>query len=812
MQLNRLKPAINPFIFGMIMMTLIPLNLLSQQKIQGRIIDLETREPIPFANIVFDLENKQGTTADLSGNFSFETRKPVSSLKISHISYETRMYSLGKETENLIIALEPKSAELEEVFIIAEKNPAEKIIRKVIKNRNRNNPEKVSSFTFRSYNKINFDFLPHPPKDTNKVDSAYLRLTNMAKYMGLMLMESVTKRKFIFPNHDEETVIGTKVSGLSNPTFASLATNIQPFSFYKDILTVLDRNFVNPISNGSLSKYDYKLRDTIFQEADTVYLIEFQPKKGRIFDAMKGMLYVNTHHYAIQNVIAEPHQAGFMSMKIEQKYICINRQQWFPEQLNFEITAEKYPHRDVGMKVQGQSYIKEVNLNPGITKKDFSMANVIMAKDAGKKDSAFWIEERIDTLSFREVNTYQVIDSLGEKYKFDQIMTISESFGTGKLGLGFLDIDLDKIFLYNDFEGNRVGFGLSTNDKLTKRFSLSGYGGYGFKDRIWKYGGEFNLRLNYDRELELGILYRNDVSEPGQSLFDSDRGFTNFRSYLTSLMDRMTLTQVALRGRPFKFTTMEIGLSDYQKQIVYDYQFMPDNGIEQDLPYNFTDLGVKIRFAYGEQIVESMGERFPVESKYPVLSLGYIRGLPGLLGGDFDYHKIEAEISQNLVTKSWGTIRLMARGGWVEGDLPLTNLFFGAGGYDSSLFVYVPQYFQTVRPYEFLSDRYVNFFYTQEFPAIPMPVKFIKPKISLIHAMGLGTLKKPEQHQGIPFKTMEQGLFESGVIVDQILRLNYVNIAYIGLGAGVFYRYGPYKLPDQRDNLAFKISINFSTN
>ncbi|MCB0855963.1 MAG: hypothetical protein KDD63_27260, partial [Bacteroidetes bacterium] len=296
------------------------------------------------------------------------------------------------------------------------------------------------------------------------------------------------------------------------------------------------------------------------------------------------------------------------------------------------------------------------------------------------------------------------------------------------------------------------------------------------------------------------------------STFDSERGFTNFRSYLTSLMDRMALKHVALRGRPFKFTTMEIGLSDYQRQVLYNYQFTPVNGVDQESPYHFTDLGVKIRFAYGEQIVESMGERFPVESKYPVLSVGYIRGIPDFLGGEFDYHKMEAELSQRLITKSWGTIRLKARAGMIEGELPMSNLFFGAGGYDSSLFVFVPEYFQTVQPYEFLSDRYVNFFYTQEFPAIPTPVKFIKPKLSLIHAMGFGTLKHPEKHQGIPFKTMEKGLFESGAIIDQIIRFNYINIAYIGVGGGVFYRYGPNRLPNQRDNLAFKISINFSTN
>ena len=59
---------------------------------------------------------------------------------------------------------------------------------------------------------------------------------------------------------------------------------------------------------------------------------------------------------------------------------------------------------------------------------------------------------------------------------------------------------------------------------------------------------------------------------------------------------------------------------------------------------------------------------------------------------------------------------------------------------------------------------------------------------------------------------MEKGLFESGIMIDQILRINYVNIAYLGIGGGIFYRYGPNRLPTQKENLAFKVSINFSTN
>jgi hypothetical protein len=33
---------------------------------------------------------------------------------------------------------------------------------------------------------------------------------------------------------------------------------------------------------------------------------------------------------------------------------------------------------------------------------------------------------------------------------------------------------------------------------------------------------------------------------------------------------------------------------------------------------------------------------------------------------------------------------------------------------------------------------------------------------------------------------------------------------YLGFGAGVFYRYGPYYLPKTSDNLAFKVGLSLS--
>jgi hypothetical protein len=74
---------------------------------------------------------------------------------------------------------------------------------------------------------------------------------------------------------------------------------------------------------------------------------------------------------------------------------------------------------------------------------------------------------------------------------------------------------------------------------------------------------------------------------------------------------------------------------------------------------------------------------------------------------------------------------------------------------------------------------------------------------------GWGTLKNAS-YQGIDFKEKNKGYFESGLIINNILKLKYVNAFYIGFGMGTFYRYGYYSFSKPEDNFAFKLSVSVS--
>jgi hypothetical protein len=144
----------------------------------------------------------------------------------------------------------------------------------------------------------------------------------------------------------------------------------------------------------------------------------------------------------------------------------------------------------------------------------------------------------------------------------------------------------------------------------------------------------------------------------------------------------------------------------------------------------------------------------------------------------------------------------------VDRDLPYNQLFTGFGSFDPSFRFIVQNHFQTMKPYEFLSDRYVNLFYSHNFGNRFINRPFIKPKFTVYQNLGYGVLAKPENHR-IEFSTMDKVFLESGLVISDIIRFEY-QYYYLGLGAGVFYRYGEYKLPKENENLAVKAAFSIS--
>jgi hypothetical protein len=82
--------------------------------------------------------------------------------------------------------------------------------------------------------------------------------------------------------------------------------------------------------------------------------------------------------------------------------------------------------------------------------------------------------------------------------------------------------------------------------------------------------------------------------------------------------------------------------------------------------------------------------------------------------------------------------------------------------------------------------------------------------LTLVHNMSIGNLAHRERHLNIGFLTMQRPYIESGIQLDNILRLNYVRLGWVGVGGAVFYRWGAYSDGGWRQNLAPRLSIRFT--
>ncbi len=781
-----------------------------QFRISGKVIDEQSGEPLAFVDIIFNNDVLTGTTSDISGRFTYSSAIPITALTFSYVGYEkiTLPYDSTATPSPLFIKMHLTEFELGEVVVKAGENPANRIIRKVIENKIFNDPENIASFTYQSYNKVIYDF---EYRDTLSPDEVQLYLDNTFSGGHALIMESVTERKFIRPDNSEEIILGTKVSGFKEASFAPLATDIQPLSFYRDILPILDVNYLNPVSNGSLSKYDFTVKDTLYQGSDSVFILSYKPQPGKNFDGLTGLLYINTNLYAIQYVTARPFKPGFIDINLQQQYSLVDGKQWFPEQLKFELFVRPNQGMSLGVNASGVTIIDQVVLNAPLKKKDFGLEAVRMDEMANHRDSLYWNEHRPIPLNEKEEITYRTLDSLGKKYKFDNLLNVMEKIGQNRIPIHFIDLDISRVISFNKYEGVRLGLGAYTNDKLNRHFAVGGFFGYGFKDAGWKYGGEAIFTMDKEKDWQLTVSHQYEVRETGKTELNyfRPRQFA-YRSWIASQMDRLRQNSMTLKLRMLKYARVAVSFTNthIDPQYVYAFQLPESNAITQ---YTNTDITINLLYTYKEKLIQSMGQRISMGTRYPVLSLSYTRGIKEVLSSQFNYNKIEARLDQTVYFRNLGESRIRIEAGYIDQPLPYGLLFTGEGGYIQNWSVLIKNSFQTAKPYEFLSDRYVSFFYSHNFGSLLLHIGNWKPSITVFQNMGWGALTHPEYHRDITFRTKEKGLYESGFQLDNLIRFRYFNVSYVGLGAGMCYRYGQYATGRVSDDLAFTLSVSYST-
>jgi hypothetical protein len=807
----------------LVILTISTLSDAQNTSIKGKVIDATNNQSLPFVTLLIK-NTQKGTLTDIDGKFELTFPDTVKNvlIQISYIGYAGKTIALNEipDLKKIVIKLRQQDILLTEVVVAAGENPAHRIIKTATKNRDKNNPEKMHSFTYNSYNK--FFVTADLSANIDSISADDTTLVGLAKFFKkqhLFLMESITAREFLHPNNNHETVMASRVSGFKNSPFATMATQLQSFSFYDDFISVVDEKYVNPLSEGSTKKYFFNIEDTLYDGNDSVYVISFRPKKNKNFMALKGVLYINTNGYAVQNVIAEPDRPDdyTLSIKVQQKYEFKEGKQWFPVQLNTDwvwknasVTSKKDPTQKANLKAVSRSYVKDIVLNPELKKKKFSEVEVEIDKKADNQNEEFWNAYRGDSLTKKEKRTYYKIDSIGKAENFDRKFLLFEALFSNRLPIGMFDLNLDKILKANDYEKIRLGAGIHTNQKFSKIIRIGGYNGYGFGDKAWKYGGDASVFLWKKKELALNAMYEHDLVESGGVRFFENLRTLNsselYRDIYVSVFDHITKYEGSFSFRFLKYIRANVFADHQQRFGITKFGTTASDGTTtlRDT-FNFNEAGVQLKFLYKEKFLQTLRSKISLGSDYPVLFVNVTKGLNQTYfdqKGDFDYLKLDFRFEAMKTFKTIGTSRIQITGGKVSGNVPYTMLYNNRGSLYGKYNVSANNTFETMGLNEFASDQYAAIFINHNIGRFMKIRKKFNPEIELVHSMGIGSLSHPFSIYNVSVSTLEKGYFESGVRILQLIKNGFSTY-----GVGVFYRYGPYQKPNPMDNLAIKLVL-----
>ncbi len=786
----------------------------SQNQISGIILDSATNEFLPFVNIAVK-GSTQGTVSSLNGKFSLNVNELPVTIVFSYVGYSKKEV-VYKENTYKKITLTNVGFNLNEAIVFAGPNPADLIMQKVVKNASINNPEKNCQFQYHSYNKLVFTINPQllkQPVDSN--DTEAMSIHQFFNKKHIFLSESVTEKKYYSASKNKESIIAAKVSGFESPVFTLLSTQLQSFHFYKDEISLGEIKFIGPVSKHGLKHYHFILADTFYLEKDTVYSITFSPHKDNNKHSMKGVLQIHTDGYAVYNVTAEPTntQSNGLGISVSQQYKKIENKQWFPVELNTTLEMNSVQLEGSPLLGIGTTTIRNVELNPTFSKNEFDNIEVEMNQESIKNSDTQLKIFRSDTLNDKEKETYRFIDSVGTANHLDRRIQVINSLVTGSVPIKFIDWDLAKFLLYNDYEGLRLGLALRTNHKISKYANIGGYFAYGLKDKAFKYGYNLNITFSKKYQAGLDLSFKQDVeAASGISFFEEQRLLINKRysNLFVNRYDSVAKYEARFYTRALKHFKFHL-FGNYQvresfKNYIYRFP-LSENVTLLDQAFTMAEYGMEFKMAINEKFIETPFGLISKGTIWPTLSFRYTRGLSGFKNSEYDYHRYILRTEKVFSSLRWGTATLALSAGKVTGETPYHLLFNPTGTYKpiQRITIYSVDGFETMRNNEFLLSEFASLHFKYRFAQPIFKGPKFRPYFSVTTTSLIGQLRSSENHENLGFTSINKPYTESGILIDNIL---HSGISSIGVGA--FYRWGEHSLPTFIENLAIKISIALS--
>ena len=712
--------------------------------VTGRVTDKETNEGIPFANITLKGAT-HGLSTDFDGYFTLALKKTSDSLVASCIGYQSKALRIRRTTKEQGLNFELERAlysRKQQAAINRGESNALAMVQKVVDLKKSHNRKKLDSYRFEAYTKIQVEledltqrfqqrkFFKPFKFIFNNIDS----FSEMRPFLPFFLTETVSDFHYQ-RNHIpalKEIINASKVSGVNDLNASQfLGHTYTSVDVYNDYIQILSRQFISPASPLGLGSYTYYLVDSQYISHLKCYKIRFIPKERRKELLLDGEMWVADSVFAIKQISMRMRTGEdinlVQTMSLYNEFVPVKDSVWFLKKEKITIHFIK-PAKGPGLVARKIATYNNfvVNEREGVLDSVFNnkQLDVTVGDSASFRSEQYWIKARHEALTDGEQQVYDMIDTLANMRLIKNYINLIQTLVFGYTDFGPISIGDVRTFVgENNAEGWRVKFGMRTSNALSKNFRLGGYAAYGFGDRKVKYGLDFITFIKKNPRRALTASFRNDLTST-----------SNFNVY-NGLPDLFSTYGLRRReeGRyiPLKLISIRELKLAYSHEFNFGYSISPAfvNRMLHPLPpFNFSyftdgnslqpnavidkaiisEISVTQRFAWQERFLSSDFWRVSLGSKFPIVSLQYGFGVKRVMGGQFNYQRLNFALNNMQLLGLAGKLRWNVDVGKIFGNLPF--LFLQAADASET---YVTNYtgFNTIHRYEFIADRYVKVFF-----------------------------------------------------------------------------------------------------
>lgn len=733
------------YILLTLLCVLSPLHVLSQ--IKGKVVDAETGEPVPYANVYYQKQKTIGTNTSLNGRYTLQSPPASDTIVFSFVGYKThKLYVERGARKTINVTLEDLGKELDEVLVKPKKqryrrknNPAVELMEKVIAAKENHDLKQNEFYRYDKYQRITFGFnnitqefvdsgfLRHYPTLVKQVEfcpqtqTRILPMTyNETASEHMFRKNPETSRDFIRGTHSEGITDLLRTGEIGTVMLQRFFTDV---NIYDNSINLLERYFTSPLSSTTaISFYQYFIMDTVMIDNDSCIELSYVPQNPQDFGFSGRLWIINDGTYRVKRCLIHlpvRSSVNFISnLTIEQDFATLSNGQRIlvKDNMIVEMGALKKFHN---MFLKRTTSYTGFDFSP-IPDEQFLEREQPREGTVVVEDDKFWQLHRTDSLTRSEATMPNMIRSIQNAKGYGWIMWIVRAFienyvETAPPGKkNYVDFGPVNTIVSSNFI-DKVRFRLSaqTTANLHPQLFLKGYVAYGIRDKKWKYLGEVEysfLKKQYSQEEfprnSITFSTRYDVMAPSDALLptDKDNVFTSFK---TQTVDQMAyfrhynLRYVYEFDNNFSITTQLRHLTQNPTGSLF-YRTLAGSMVDE---LTQSEATLSLRYAPGEKTIVTKQRRKAVSHNYPVFTLLHTAGFKGILGGDYNSNYTEISASKRFWLNSYGRIDIYARAGAQWNRVPFPLLIMPAA---NNSYIIQRNMFNMINNMEFINDRFVS--------------------------------------------------------------------------------------------------------